>query len=249
MSSVTMNDDQQQQWEDNAELYDQSIGDLGDDFHRTLIDPCVFDLVSDLGGRSVLDIGCGNGYLCRMVAARGAHEVVGIDYSHNLIMAARRRVKHDAVQFEISDLREPWPVQGGHFDVIIANMVLQYLPDIGHIAAECKRILKPAGKIVASIDHPTHAMIMRIARLLGVGKTKFLTDTEYFAEAICWKRSLWDKAILAYYHRPLASYVNPFLERGLALVGFKELGQKTAITQAVHEEIPRVVLVAYQTSH
>jgi ubiquinone/menaquinone biosynthesis C-methylase UbiE len=55
-------------WEQMADWWDHHLGDNGDLWHRTLIDPPVFKLVGDVAGQRVLDLACGNGYISRRFA-------------------------------------------------------------------------------------------------------------------------------------------------------------------------------------
>jgi len=55
----------------------------GDFAKRHLINPVVLRMLGDLPGQRVLDAGCGNGYLSRMLAARGA-QVTGVEPGQSL---------------------------------------------------------------------------------------------------------------------------------------------------------------------
>ncbi len=50
----------------------------------------LLELLGDVAGRAVLDAGCGEGFLARILAARGAR-VTGLDLSPKLIAMARGR--------------------------------------------------------------------------------------------------------------------------------------------------------------
>ncbi len=50
--------------------------------------PVLLSLLGDVAGQAVLDAGCGEGYLSRIVAARRAR-VMGIDLSPRLVALAR----------------------------------------------------------------------------------------------------------------------------------------------------------------
>src|SRR5712691_10176378 len=52
--------------------------------------PHFLSLLGDIAGLTVLDAGCGQGYLSRILARRGAH-VTGMDISPNLIQIAREQ--------------------------------------------------------------------------------------------------------------------------------------------------------------
>ena len=51
--------------------------------------PLVFDACGELAGRSVLDIGCGEGYCARELKRRGAGDYLGVDLSEQMIEAAK----------------------------------------------------------------------------------------------------------------------------------------------------------------
>jgi ribosomal protein L11 methylase PrmA len=72
-------------------------------------------------GARVLDVGCGDGFLCAVALAAGAGEVVGIDREASLVEAAARRVP--GALFVWSDARQ-WLEReaGGGFDVVVANL-------------------------------------------------------------------------------------------------------------------------------
>src|ERR1700689_4081450 len=91
-----------------------------------------FDLPGRIGAqdpRLVLDLGCGPGELTARLAARwpGA-QVVGVDNSAAMIESAREFSSADGgLSFTLGDVGS-WPPPGPA-DVLVANAVLQWLPD------------------------------------------------------------------------------------------------------------------------
>jgi SAM-dependent methyltransferase len=79
--------------------------------------PPLLDLLGDIAGRQVLDAGCGEGYLARALAARGAH-VTGIDLSPRLIELARARDPGGRIDYQVGDLSQPRPTAVGRFDAV-----------------------------------------------------------------------------------------------------------------------------------
>jgi 2-polyprenyl-3-methyl-5-hydroxy-6-metoxy-1,4-benzoquinol methylase len=55
-----------------------NFGDEGDFIRRNLWNPVIFGLVGDVSGKTILDAGCGQGYLSRLLAKKGA-VVTGIE--------------------------------------------------------------------------------------------------------------------------------------------------------------------------
>jgi 2-polyprenyl-6-hydroxyphenyl methylase/3-demethylubiquinone-9 3-methyltransferase len=101
--------------------------------------------LGDLGGRRVLDAGCGGGLVARELAAAGA-EVVGVDRSRGSLGVARRAV---GTRFAPAQGRlERLPFAAGSFDAVVAADVLEHLPDLPAAVAELARVLAPGGSFV-----------------------------------------------------------------------------------------------------
>jgi 2-polyprenyl-6-hydroxyphenyl methylase/3-demethylubiquinone-9 3-methyltransferase len=101
--------------------------------------------LGDLGGRLVLDAGCGGGLVARELAAAGA-EVVGVDRSLGSLGVARRAV---GSPFRPAQGRlERLPFASGSFDVVVAADVLEHLPDLPAAVAELARVLAPGGSFL-----------------------------------------------------------------------------------------------------
>ena len=70
-------------WEENAQFWDNAMGDESNEFHREVVRPKVTELLSPNPADYILDIACGNGNYSSYLAQRGA-SVVAFDYSKNL---------------------------------------------------------------------------------------------------------------------------------------------------------------------
>ena len=90
---------------------------------------------------------------------------------------------------------------------------------------------------IVIIDHPAHALFLRAQELVGKKNGKFLTSASYFTPGLRLKKSLWGKATLEYYHRPLKEYLNVFTNK-FRLQKFEELVED--------EEVPRIAGFLWQ---
>jgi ubiquinone/menaquinone biosynthesis C-methylase UbiE len=100
-------------------------------------------------GESVLDVGCGPGFLCEsmaeIVGPNGV--VVGIDISADLIARCNRRKSSTWLSYEIGDairLKQP----DSSFDVGVCTQVAEYVTDVDRVLSEVFRVLKPNGRTV-----------------------------------------------------------------------------------------------------
>jgi 2-polyprenyl-6-hydroxyphenyl methylase/3-demethylubiquinone-9 3-methyltransferase len=103
--------------------------------------------LGDLGGRRVLDAGCGGGLVARELAAAGA-EVVGVDRSRGSLGVASRAVGAIGSFAPAQGRLERLPFAAGAFDAVVAADVLEHLPDLPAAVAELARVLAPGGSFV-----------------------------------------------------------------------------------------------------
>ncbi|MGD0559867.1 MAG: class I SAM-dependent methyltransferase [Streptosporangiaceae bacterium] len=120
--------------------------------------PAMLALAGDVAGRRILDAGCGSGPLFAALRERGAL-VTGFDSSAGMLEVARRRLGDDA-DLQLADLGGPLPFPDDAFDDVVASLVLHYLEDWGPALAELRRVLKPGGRLIASVDHPFATTLM-----------------------------------------------------------------------------------------
>jgi ubiquinone/menaquinone biosynthesis C-methylase UbiE len=114
--------------------------------------PAMLALAGDVAGRRILDAGCGSGPLFAALRNRGA-VVTGIDKSAGMLEQARRRLGNDA-NLQVAELGSPLPFPDGTFDDVTASLVLHYLEDWEPALAELRRVLKPGGRLIVSVNHP-----------------------------------------------------------------------------------------------
>src|SRR4051794_19880109 len=80
-----------------------------------LEEPCVDQLVGDVRGLSVLDVGCGTGRHAIRLAAQGA-AVHAIDFSPEMLARARNKAGAAGITFVVHDLAQPLPFPVQTFD-------------------------------------------------------------------------------------------------------------------------------------
>lgn len=92
---------------------------------------------------SVLDIGCGAGFLSNALAREG-FQVVGLDASEASLAVARRHDETNRVRFDVGDaLALPYPAAS--FDAVAAMDFLEHVEDPAAVVAEAARVLRPRG--------------------------------------------------------------------------------------------------------
>jgi SAM-dependent methyltransferase len=100
-------------------------------------------------GRLTVDVGCGEGRLCRELAARG-HRVMGFDQSEVLVELA---ADDGSTPVAVAD-GGALPVRGGAADLVVSFMVLQDVDDLDGVVRECARVASPGARLCVAIVHP-----------------------------------------------------------------------------------------------
>jgi len=106
----------------------------------------------DLADKWVLEIGCGTGFNTRWLAER-ARFIVGVDIAEGMLRKAHRRLGPSRTRVLQADITKQWPF-GQAFDMVIANLVLEHVMDLGHVFSEAQRVLRPRGLLYVSELHP-----------------------------------------------------------------------------------------------
>lgn len=124
-------------WTAVAEAYRQSFATLcAGTLDRLLADTC---------GARHLDVGCGTGDLATRAAAAG-RAVVATDADPDMV-AITATTHSAALQAALPAL----PFDGGRFDAVTANFVVNHVPDPRAAMAELTRVVRPGGRLAATI--------------------------------------------------------------------------------------------------
>ena len=115
--------------------------------------PRLLALLGDVAGLRVLDAGCGEGYLSRILAGRGAR-VTGIDISTRLIELAREKDPENSIEYRVADLSEPLPEYEEFFDATASRLVLNDVADYRGFVATLAAVLKPGARLVVALNNP-----------------------------------------------------------------------------------------------
>ena len=102
-------------------------------------------------GARVLDVGCGSGQWAVALARRGG-EVTGVDLSPKMIARAERHAAEAGVtvRWQVGEAAGIPGPDAAH-DAVLARVVLQLVPDVPAALAEFRRVLRPGGRLLASV--------------------------------------------------------------------------------------------------
>jgi len=131
-----------------AEVYDQEDNPL-----ILLEESHLGQLLGEVSGLAVLDLGCGTGRHSLRLAAQGA-SVTAVDFSRAMLDRARRKPGADKVTFFCHDLAEQLPFPSSSFDHVLSCLMMEHVANLEAAFVEMRRLCKPDGAAIVSVMHP-----------------------------------------------------------------------------------------------
>jgi 2-polyprenyl-6-hydroxyphenyl methylase/3-demethylubiquinone-9 3-methyltransferase len=109
------------------------------------------EALAGLGGRRVLDVGCGGGLLAEGMARRGA-KVTGIDLAPAALEVARLHALESGVGVEYREIAVDAlaATEPEAFDLVTCLEMLEHVPDPAAVLRAIARLVRPGGDVVCS---------------------------------------------------------------------------------------------------
>ena len=198
----------------------------------------LIEIMGDVAGKVVCDLGCGEGHLSRRCLESGAATVIGIDISMAMLMAA---VEKNDANYVLADAQCLDALAANSFDVVISNLALMDIPDLAGTYQSAHNILKPGGQFVFSITHPCFQSPQTTILAKGRYITAYTTEGQWFSEGTG------IRAKVGAYHRTVATYINFLVKTGFIVEKMLEPtlppDSYIEMSQNVQVEIPAIMVV------
>lgn len=224
-----------EQWENNAEAFSGLIDGEGTPHHRRILNPCVERLLGDVKDKMLLDAGCGEGYLARYYAKKGA-SVTAIDISEQLIETSEQLTEdaRGTIDYRVDNVCHIESIPNAEFDIVLSNLVLLNVPCLEDAIKEFHRVLRVGGILVFSIVHPAFNFYGPGSWEMGEKNPdtnrreglyfkidRYLEEEEYERY---WKTREGGKfpEPFSFFHRTLSTYLNTLSNTGFRLLEFAE---------------------------
>jgi len=226
------------QWNEAAESWIKFVRSGKNYYSEYLNGPALKQMIGNVEGKKVLDIGCGEGYFSRFFARAGA-EVTGIDISEGLIRGAVEEEERNplGVKYFVADAANLNMLESESFDVAFCYMALMDIQDYEGVMSEASRILKTGGRFVVLMEHPCFTAFRVLdGKVVSGWETHTREDgskehlyywiDDYFRRhsyTFEWKHDrLPSSFVTTGFHRTLSDYVNALTKHGLVITRFDE---------------------------
>lgn len=138
-------------WRRDADAWATVVAEARIESRRLVTDRAIVDCLCALAPRCLLDLGCGEGWLARALAATGV-DVHGVDIAPGLVERARAAggARYSLMPYE--DVAND--ALGERFDACVCNFSLLGARSTAALVAAMPRLLSPGGAFVVQTLHP-----------------------------------------------------------------------------------------------
>ncbi len=182
-------------------------------------------MLGDVEGIRVCDLGCGEGYLSRILASRGAL-VTGVDISRVLLQHAREHSDGQDITYLLDDAQSLSQLSDAGMDAVICHMALMDIPNLAATLSSVRRILVDHGRFVFTILHPCFYSPFDAENpgedLDEEGHFKAVRISRYGREGKWYSDGSGMCGTLGSHHRTLSTYFNTLINSGFQLSEISE---------------------------
>ncbi|MEP7118006.1 MAG: class I SAM-dependent methyltransferase [Acidobacteriota bacterium] len=204
-------------WDASADAWIADQGDRGDFGRRYVLDPVMLPRALARQPTKAIDIGCGEGRFCRVLAEHGV-PIVGVDPTLALIATARER---DPRGHYVRSLAEHLPFGDQAFDLVVSYLTFIDIPDIATAIPEMARVLRPGGALlVANLNSFNTAAGKDGWVKDGEGRRAHYAIDHYLDERADWIE--YRGIRIVNHHRPMSTYFKALHSAGLTMTYFDE---------------------------
>lgn len=183
----------------------------------TLELPILRELLGDLRGQRILDLGCGDAALGREALTQGCQSYLGLEGSRNMLLAAQETLAGTGGQL-VHNTIETWEYPPDRFDCVVSRLALHYIAELEQTFTLVYRTLATNGRFVFSVEHPVITSCDR-GWTAGTQRQDWLVD-DYFDTGP--RVTRWLGGEVRKYHRTVEDYVGGLQQSGFILERLRE---------------------------
>jgi ubiquinone/menaquinone biosynthesis C-methylase UbiE len=221
-------------WGKVAGWYNKLLEEGEDTYQEKLIKPNLLRILAPKAGEQVLDVGCGQGFFAREIAKAGA-QVVGIDVAAELIKIAKTQAGPKETYLTLS-AEKMTGLANHRFDAAICILALQNIKNMPAAILEISRVLKPSGRCVMVLNHPTFRIpngsswsYDEETNIQYRNINKYLSEISQQVDMTQGITNPKQKKFTYSYHHPLQVYFKAFSKANLAVTRLEEwISHKTS---------------------
>ena len=230
---------------DNEKFFHEYIKlreDKGHNYNDLLEQPAMSNLMPDLRGRRVLDIGCGFGDNCRGFSNGGASYIVGVDVSKRMLELAEKDHHDPLIRYYNLDMTNLAEV-GEKFDLVYSSLAVHYVEKFADLMRTIGSMTYDGGELLISMEHPiATASIEYDGEYIKdkKGDINAFKFSNYMEPGL--REHEWFCPGVITYHRPMSEIINDIIGGGFMITSVVEpmpMKQSIEILPALAKEFLR----------
>lgn len=181
--------------------------------------PVILDLIGKVEGKTVLDLGCGDGLFGRELLDAGAIAYRGVDGSETMAQLASENLEGYPAIIERADLKN-WSFPDKKFDLILSRLVLHYLEDLDQLFKTIHNHLTENGHFIFSVEHPVMTSCYDAYNHRETTKRSSWIVDNYFEQGA--RENIWIGKKVIKYHKTLETYFHLCRDAGFTIESIRE---------------------------
>ncbi|MEH7505056.1 class I SAM-dependent methyltransferase [Neobacillus drentensis] len=179
--------------------------------------PILLELIGDIEGKRVLDLGCGEAKFGIELLQKGCFSYDGVEGSENMVKEATKNLDGTKGKVHLSSM-ETWNFQKENYELVVSRLALHYLAELKDIFKGVHNSLTENGRFIFSVQHPVLLSSIKSA-VSSPLRTDWIVD-DYFTSG---KRvEPWIDKNVVKYHRTVEEYYQLLKQVGFKIDDLRE---------------------------
>lgn len=204
---------------DNADIFENYMNGRkkSESPNDTLEKPIFLELLGDVKGNNILDLGCGDAKFGHEVLNNGCRNYTGIEGSKNMFETAKNTLEGTNGKVIFSSI-EDWKYPEDIFHLVTSRLALHYIENTDVLFKKVFQTLLEEGRFIFSVEHPVLTSCFRSSEISTLCKDWIVDNYFKTGERI----TPWMGGQVIKYHRTVEDYYIALQNAGFTINALRE---------------------------
>ena len=185
--------------------------------------PIIKEMLPDLKGKTILDLGCGAGDMDKYFIEQGAKQVLATDISVNMINIANAVNGHKKIEYNVLKMEDIETINQ-KFDIVYSSLAFHYIEDFNKLLKDIHNLLNQNGILIFSQESPINTATTKESkddkRKIEKDGKQYVLLNGYCNEGE--RKIWWNDTFVTKYHRTYATLVNSLIKNNFEIIEIKD---------------------------
>lgn len=210
---------------DNTIFFDeyQTMREKNINANNLIENPIIMSMMPDVKGKTILDLGCGDGNMDIRFIEMGAKKVIATDISQNMINEAKKKNSNENIDYLVLPMEQITQLNE-KFDIVYSSLAFHYIKDFNKLIGDIYNLLNSNGILIFSQESPINTTCeinkKNMDNKITIdGKTYYLFSG-YANEGE--RQVYWNDIYVTKYHRTYATMVNTLIKNKFEILEIRD---------------------------